>query len=404
MGAAHGPDRCSDQVFCIEGSLCEGDPLGSASSRFPFPCWANPKPSSSSSALSTASPVVAKVASRRREGAKTPEPERLESLTRELFRLHDLNGNGVLEEAELVRLNEEIAILHHGTDMDTEPVRSKYRDLFRSKLDPEGKPVPYQIFHKYAREVLNGLDTDPEAQEMILEQWAAEAQSGRQACSLPGTAEALLAPAPTPTPPSSPPHGEALAFLPCDGTGSPAVGGLVVEQRSVRRALPPRSEARPHTVMPPAQDDEDQSVAMSASPTTTTLAGATPSPFGGYEAVDERIAGGEEHDVTCLHLHGGCHSADERMEEKEHKVVHPPSCGGCGTTDEGAAEVAPEDNGAALPSLPDFAPFVMVAMPPSPCERTADEDRPPHRGGCDTAGERKAEFGEREGHVSPLPE
>jgi len=110
--------------------------------------------------------------------------QRLEELTWELFRLHDLNGNDLLEENELITLNEKIAILHHGKDTDTAEVRCKYRDLFRAKFDPEGKPVPYPVFRAYAKELLNGLDTDPEAQEMILEQFVAEARSGRQAFDL----------------------------------------------------------------------------------------------------------------------------------------------------------------------------------------------------------------------------
>ena len=44
-------------------------------------------------------------------------------------------------------------------------------------------------------------DTDPEAQEMILEQFVAEAQSGRQAYRLQGSTELLLAAAAMPTPP-----------------------------------------------------------------------------------------------------------------------------------------------------------------------------------------------------------
>jgi len=107
--------------------------------------------------------------------------QRLEELTWELFRLHDLNGDDLLEESELITLNEKIAILHHGKDTDTAEVRCKYRDLFRAKFDPEGRPVPYPVFRTYAKELLNGLDTDPEAQEMILEQFVAEARSGRQA-------------------------------------------------------------------------------------------------------------------------------------------------------------------------------------------------------------------------------
>lgn len=114
-------------------------------------------------------------------GAKPPVKAtllRVEDLTKQLFDVHDLNRNGLLEEDELVSLNERIAMLHRGKDFDTSDVRTTYRNLFRDKLDPDGKPVPYEIFRRYAKEVLNGADDDPYAQVMILEQFVAEAQSG----------------------------------------------------------------------------------------------------------------------------------------------------------------------------------------------------------------------------------
>jgi len=114
--------------------------------------------------------------------------ERLEELMRELFRLHDLNNDGLLEEAELVTLNEKIAVMHHGMEIDVGEVASKYRGLFRAKLDMNGNPVQYETFRAYTLEVVNGLDSDPEAQEMILEQFVVEAQTGRQALTI----EALL--------------------------------------------------------------------------------------------------------------------------------------------------------------------------------------------------------------------
>merc|ERR1712241_632268 len=99
----------------------------------------------------------------------------------DLFQVHDLNGNGLLEEHELISLNEKIAILHHGKDINAHEVRAKYKELFRAKLDPDGQPVAFGKFREYAQEVLDGLDNDPEAQEMILEQFVAEAVLGRQA-------------------------------------------------------------------------------------------------------------------------------------------------------------------------------------------------------------------------------
>ncbi|CAE8593788.1 unnamed protein product [Polarella glacialis] len=118
----------------------------------------------------------------------------IESLIRELFSLHDLNGDGLLQESELVKLNEKIAILHHGPQVDAGAVRSRYVHLFRTKLDPSGRPVAYAKFREYVHEVLNGLDKDIEAQEMILEQFVAEAQCGRQVntCELAGISASNL--------------------------------------------------------------------------------------------------------------------------------------------------------------------------------------------------------------------
>lgn len=116
--------------------------------------------------------------------AKKVSPKRLEELTLELFRVHDLNGNGLLEEQELVALNEKIAYLHHGDGTDLQEVAAKYRELFRSKLDPDGRPVPYAVFRAYAREVLDGLDPDPDAQELILEHFVEEAISACRALPL----------------------------------------------------------------------------------------------------------------------------------------------------------------------------------------------------------------------------
>lgn len=113
------------------------------------------------------------------------DPRRLEELIRELFAAHDLNDDGLLQESELVTLNERIAVLHHGKQgAEVQTIRETYRQLFRTKLDPHGRPVAFDVFQKYARELVNELDNDPEAQEMILEQFVAEAKSGRQAMDL----------------------------------------------------------------------------------------------------------------------------------------------------------------------------------------------------------------------------
>merc|ERR1711879_762306 len=82
-------------------------------------------------------------------------------------------------------LNEKIAMLHYGKDTDKLAIRNKFRDLFRDKLDPKGDPVPYEKFRDYMLETLQKLDGDQRAQEMIMEQFIAEAQSGRVCFSLP---------------------------------------------------------------------------------------------------------------------------------------------------------------------------------------------------------------------------
>lgn len=100
---------------------------------------------------------------------------------RELFRIQDLKKDGVLDEAELVKLNQKIAIMHYGKDADKGAVRKKFQDLFRSRLDAAGQPVPYEVFRRYMFGVLNQHDTDERAQQMILEQFIAEASLGREA-------------------------------------------------------------------------------------------------------------------------------------------------------------------------------------------------------------------------------
>lgn len=103
----------------------------------------------------------------------------LEQMVYKLFTLHDLNGNGFLEVNELVQLNKKVAMLHYGKDVDQEAVATKYRTLFRTRLHPQSRPVPFTVFRRYVLEVLDGLDPDPAAQEMIVEQFVAEAQSAR---------------------------------------------------------------------------------------------------------------------------------------------------------------------------------------------------------------------------------
>lgn len=110
--------------------------------------------------------------------SKGSEPGRtLENLIEELFRAHDLNGDGMLDEMELIKLNEAVAEVHDAADV--EEVHMKYSTFFREKLDPDGKPVPYSTFRKYIIEMLDEIDQHEVAQEMIVEQFLAEARLAR---------------------------------------------------------------------------------------------------------------------------------------------------------------------------------------------------------------------------------
>jgi len=112
--------------------------------------------------------------------------QKMEPLMKELFDLQDLNKNGFLEEEELVKLNEKITMLHYGKDQtDRGAVKQQYKELFREKLDPNGQPVSFEIFRRYMLDRLDEMDRDRLAQELILEQFIAEAQSGRTAFHCP---------------------------------------------------------------------------------------------------------------------------------------------------------------------------------------------------------------------------
>merc|ERR1712061_729938 len=71
----------------------------------------------------------------------------LEDGIQELFRQQDLNGNGVLEEPELIKLNQKIAFLHYGRDAEKQlEVKANYTKLYREKLDFRGESVVYPLF------------------------------------------------------------------------------------------------------------------------------------------------------------------------------------------------------------------------------------------------------------------
>merc|ERR1719507_2472472 len=66
-------------------------------------------------------------------------------------------------------------MLHRGRDADLAAVRSKYHAFFREKLNAQGLPVPYATFRRYMLGSLDRADPDQKTQEMIVEQFCAEA-------------------------------------------------------------------------------------------------------------------------------------------------------------------------------------------------------------------------------------
>lgn len=103
----------------------------------------------------------------------------VDELIEKLFEMQDLNGNGFLEEEELVQLNKKVAILHSGKDFDKAAVKAKFQGLFR-ELDADGEPVPISTFKEHIRDVLRSIDRHEDAQVLILEQWLMEADLARQ--------------------------------------------------------------------------------------------------------------------------------------------------------------------------------------------------------------------------------
>lgn len=120
---------------------------------------------------------------RKRARGAEPGPQ-LEALIQELFRAQDLKGDGMLDEDELVELNQAVAGVHDSREGEESPVKMesvqrKYSNLFRENFDSEGRPVPYTRFRSYMLEMLDQIDRNEEAQEMMVEQFLAEARLAR---------------------------------------------------------------------------------------------------------------------------------------------------------------------------------------------------------------------------------
>jgi len=78
----------------------------------------------------------------RRPKALPNDAANLGPLMRQLFDLQDLDANGLLAEDDMILINQALAFLHKGSHSDMGKVQALYRDLFRTELDPDGKPVP----------------------------------------------------------------------------------------------------------------------------------------------------------------------------------------------------------------------------------------------------------------------
>mmetsp|Transcript_130269 Transcript_130269/g.259842 ORF Transcript_130269/g.259842 Transcript_130269/m.259842 type:complete len:253 (+) Transcript_130269:81-839(+) len=103
----------------------------------------------------------------------------VDSLVDELFSLQDLNDDGLLEEWELIKMNQVISFLHHGSIMNPVDVQERYSRLFRKHLNANGEPVGCAIFRRYFSAALQERDGDQLAQVAIVEQLVAEAQLAR---------------------------------------------------------------------------------------------------------------------------------------------------------------------------------------------------------------------------------
>jgi hypothetical protein len=111
------------------------------------------------------------------------QKQRLALLAGDLFSLQDLDSNGLLSEKELVKLNIKIAVLHYGEHTNKQAVEAKYQAMFRDRLDSEGRPVPLSVFQSYVSQMLDNIDPDLVAQEMMLEQFIREAACARNLLS-----------------------------------------------------------------------------------------------------------------------------------------------------------------------------------------------------------------------------
>ena len=96
----------------------------------------------------------------------------------ELFRLHDLDKDGVVTFDELVKLNQKISYLHFGKDglrKRQKELDEKYRQVMEwMDLDHNGVITPDE-FSAYQLRFLDGIDPEINSQLVILERFVEEA-------------------------------------------------------------------------------------------------------------------------------------------------------------------------------------------------------------------------------------
>jgi len=119
----------------------------------------------------------------------------VDSMVDELFALQDLNGDGLLEEWELIKMNQVISLLHYGSLVNPIEVQERYSRLFRKHLNANGEPAGCATFRRYLSTALQEREDDKPSQVAIVEQLIAEAQLARawlqRGFGCPGSSEGL---------------------------------------------------------------------------------------------------------------------------------------------------------------------------------------------------------------------
>jgi hypothetical protein len=99
-----------------------------------------------------------------------------ESMLGELFRLLDANASGELEEEELARLRGKVSVLRRGAG---EAVCTALRAAEEWGIPSNGEALTYTAFKEYVLHVLEVVEPDVSAQEMLLQQFVRSSRQSR---------------------------------------------------------------------------------------------------------------------------------------------------------------------------------------------------------------------------------